>query len=126
MMLKQALIVALGGGLGSVARFFSQHYIRAWHPHPFPFGTFFVNISGCFLIGLFFGLAEKANFMSPEWRLFLATGFCGGFTTFSAFALENNLLFKSGNLLYAGLYIVGSVVLCLGATWLGLLITKQF
>ncbi len=76
--MKNLLLVGFGGGIGSIARFLCQKYIYALYPHTFPTGTFLVNILGCFLIGLFYGLAEKGNLMTPEWRILLTTGFCGG------------------------------------------------
>lgn len=117
--MKNILLVGLGGGIGSIARFLGQKYIYAWYPRAFPLGTMLVNISGCFLIGLFFGLSDKGGWQ-PGWRLFLMTGICGGYTTFSAFALENINLLKNGQVLYFSLYTVGSVVLGLLATLLGI------
>ena len=124
MLIKNILLIGLAGGLGSIARFLLQKAVYAWYPHPFPLGTLLVNIAGCFLIGLFAGLAAKDSVMSPEWRLILMTGFCGGFTTFSAFALENINLLKSGHHLYFMLYIAASVVLGIFATWIGLVMMK--
>ncbi|HLY68230.1 MAG TPA: fluoride efflux transporter CrcB, partial [Puia sp.] len=111
MIFKNIFIVGIGGGIGSIVRFLCQKYISAWYPHPFPFATFLVNILGCFLIGVFYALAEKGNILTPEWRLFLTTGICGGFTTFSSFAYENVGLLRTGDFLYFGLYAAGSVFL---------------
>jgi CrcB protein len=119
-MWKQVLLVGLGGGIGSIARFLCQKYIYAWHPHPFPFGTMLVNVAGCFIIGLILGVAERGQVLSPEWRLLLATGFCGGFTTFSTFAAENIGLLKNGQFLWFLLYTAGSLILGVLATWLGM------
>ncbi len=124
MLLKNILLVGLGGGIGSIARFLCQKYIYEWYPHPFPLGTFLVNIAGCFLIGLFSGFAEKGALINTEWRLLLTTGLCGGFTTFSSFALENINLLRTGHLFYFVLYTAASVVLGILATWLGLVIIK--
>jgi fluoride exporter len=124
MIFKNILVVGIGGGLGSIARFLCQKYISAWHPHPFPFGTFLVNILGCFLIGVFYALAEKGNILTPEWRLFLTTGICGGFTTFSSFAYENVSLLRSGDFLYFGFYAAGSVFLGIVATFGGIALLK--
>jgi CrcB protein len=124
MMFKNILLVGFGGAIGSIARYLSQKYIYEWHPHPFPFGTFLVNIAGCFLIGVFYGLMEKGNILTPEWRLFLTTGLCGGFTTFSTFAYENVILLKTGDFIYLGLYIAGSVVLGIAAAFGGVVILK--
>lgn len=120
MLWKNILLIGLGGGVGSIARFLCQKYIYDWYPHPFPFGTMIVNVAGCFLIGLFCALADKGNLLTPEWRLLLTTGFCGGFTTFSTFAYENINLLKSGELMYFMLYTAGSILLGLLATWLGI------
>jgi fluoride exporter len=121
--MKQVLLVGLGGGIGSIARFLCQKYIYEWHPHPFPFGTLLVNVAGCFIIGLIFGVAERGQVLSPEWRLLLATGFCGGFTTFSTFAAENIGLLKNGQFLWFLLYTAGSLILGVLATWLGMKLT---
>lgn len=123
-MIRNILVVALGGAIGSVARYLAQKSIYEWHPHSFPFGTFFVNIFGCLLIGCFYGLAEKGNVLTPEWRLFLATGLCGGFTTFSSFAMENIVLVKSGNYLYVAVYIAASVFLGILAAFCGSALVK--
>lgn len=124
MLLKNILLVGLGGGLGSIARYLFQKYMYDWYPHAFPFGTFLVNLLGCFLIGIIVGLAQKGNMLSPEWGVLLATGFCGGYTTFSTFALENINLVRSGQLVYFALYTAGSVVLGLLLTYLGLTLVK--
>jgi CrcB protein len=124
MMFKNILLVGFGGGIGSVARYLCQKYIYAWHPHAFPVSTFFVNISGCLLIGLFYGLAEKGQLLSAEWRLLLMTGLCGGFTTFSTFANENVSLLKNGEFLFFTLYVAGSVILGISCTFLGIYLTK--
>jgi CrcB protein len=84
----------------------------------FPYGTLSVNILGCFLIGLVFALSDRGG-LSQDWRLFLATGICGGFTTFSAFSNETLALLRDGQFLYAGLYVTLSVVLGLLATFFG-------
>jgi CrcB protein len=124
MMIKNLLLVGVGGAIGSIARYISQKYIYAWYPTQFPLGTFLVNILGCFLIGLFYGMAEKGGLLTPEWRLFLATGICGGFTTFSAFALENTILLKAADFLNFGLYTAGSVSLGILAAFCGAALLK--
>jgi CrcB protein len=123
-MLKNILIVGFGGGIGSIARYLCQKYMYEWNPHPFPFGTFLVNILGCFIIGLVYGLSERGNLLTPEWRLLLATGFCGGYTTFSSFAFENVNLLKNNDFLYFGLYAGGSVILGISFTFFGMAILK--
>ena len=117
------LWVGLGGALGSIARYLGQKYITQVYPHPFPIGTFLVNVLGCFLIGLFFGLAEKHEYLTQPSRLFLMTGFCGGFTTFSAFTLEGMQLMSEQRFLIFTLYFVLSVLLGLIATFAGFRLT---
>ena len=125
-MMKTALIIALGGAIGSISRYGAQVFIYRTYPSVFPAGTFLVNLTGCLLIGIFYGLSEKGNLLTPEWRLFLTTGFCGGFTTFSTFAYENMDLIRSSDFLYTGLYIAGSVVLGIAAVFLGILLIRWF
>jgi CrcB protein len=125
-MFKLILIIGTGSFLGGVSRFLTSRFIQAEFVSSFPLGTFFVNIVGCFIIGLIYGLAERGQIMSNEWRLFLTVGFCGGFTTFSTFASENLSLLKDGNFFYFALYTGLSVFLGLTATYLGNLSTKLF
>src|SRR5687768_13096250 len=116
------LYVGLGGALGSIARFITVKSIDERIASSFPLGTFTVNITGSFILGLLFALTMKRPELSENWRLFMGTGVCGGFTTFSAFALENFNLFphKSG---MAVVYITASLVLGIlavaGGYWLG-------
>jgi CrcB protein len=123
---KLILIVGAGGFAGSVARFLSQQAIARLYPSSFPWGTLTVNIAGCLIIGIVYGLGEKGGILSPEMRLLLATGFCGGFTTFSSFAYDNVGLLRDGELLYALLYIAASVVIGLVAAYLGVLLVKSW
>jgi fluoride exporter len=123
-MLKLLLIIGTGSFMGGIARFLTSRYIQNTIISAFPFGTFIVNILGCFLIGLFYGLSERGNFINPEWRMFLTVGFCGGFTTFSTFANENIALLRDGNIFYFALYASLSVFFGIMATYLGSLITK--
>ena len=119
--MKGILIVALGGAIGSVARYklsgYILHHTIDWR---FPAGTFVVNVAGCLVAGFLAGLAEKHHFLSPDARLLLFTGVLGGFTTFSAFGLETMLLLKRGEVLVAGANVILSVVAGLLALWLGL------
>jgi len=123
-MIKNLLLVAVGGGVGSMARYLSQKWVSENHAHPFPWGTFLVNLAGCFLIGIVYAAAEKTTFISPQIRLLLITGFCGGFTTFSTFAFENMNLIRGNDSLYFLTYAVASVVLGIGAVFAGIAIMK--
>jgi CrcB protein len=118
-MIRIILIAGAGGFLGTVARFLASRYFQNLFLSAFPFGTFLVNVAGCLLIGIFYGLSQKGNILSPEWRMFLTVGFCGGLTTFSTFAGENLALLKDGNFFYFALYTGLSVFLGLMATYLG-------
>ena len=119
-MIKNILLIGLGGGLGSIARYLCQKWFMDHHLHAFPWATFMVNIIGCFLIGLFWGIFLKPFAGNESWKLFLMTGICGGFTTFSAFTLEGIGLMKEQRLGLFFIYIGGSVVIGLLATYVGM------
>jgi fluoride exporter len=123
-MLKLIFIIGTGSFIGGVSRYLTSRFIQNYAISAFPFGTFFVNMLGCFLIGLIYGLSERGNILSAEWRLFLTVGFCGGFTTFSTFTNENILMLKDGNFFHFALYTSLSVFIGLSATYIGNLITK--
>jgi CrcB protein len=123
-MIKNVLLVGLGGGLGSMARYLCQRWFIAFYPSSFPWGTFTVNMVGCLLIGIFWGLAFKSFAATETWKLFLMTGLCGGFTTFSAFTLESIGLLKEQKPLLFLLYVISSVLLGLMATYAGMRISR--
>ena len=123
-MVNNLLLVGLGGGAGSILRYLCQRWINATYMHSFPLATFLVNATGCLLIGMLYALAERSQVFTPQVRLLLVTGFCGGFTTFSTFAFENMSLIKSGDLFYFFLYAIGSIVVGLLAVYLGNFIIK--
>jgi CrcB protein len=123
-MIKNILLVGLGGGLGSIARYLFQRWIYVLYPQPFPSGTFGVNIIGCFLIGIFWGLSFKSFDGNESWKLFLMTGLCGGFTTFSAFTLESIGLLKEQKTGLFFAYLCGSVLLGLLATYAGMKLSR--
>ncbi len=118
------LLIGLGGGIGSICRYLSQQYVQNNYPASIPLGTLLVNITGCFIIGIVYALSEKGNLISPEARIFLATGFCGGFTTYSSFAYENVSMVLDGEFYYTALYLLISVFIGFGAVHAGILFTK--
>jgi len=117
--MRSLLFVGIGGGIGSILRYLLQIFIGRHVPIVFPLGTFLVNCSGCFLIGMFYSLATKYTGFSPEWRLFLITGICGGYTTFSTYSYDGLILLKQGSNIAFMIYVLGSVVLGLLATFAG-------
>jgi len=123
-MLKYLILIGSGGFLGSIARFGLQWFMTRHTTMTFPLGTFLVNISGCFLIGILWGLTDKPLHLSKSWRFFLATGFCGGFTTFSSFSLENMALLRHGEYFQFFLYSTLSLFLGLLAVYAGFILVR--
>lgn len=118
------LLIALGGGIGSVFRYLTAQFIDKNFTSFFPYATFTANVLGCFLIGLFLGYLEKNDITNPDLKFFLITGFCGGYTTFSTFSNENVQLLQANQIGTAFLYIGLSVILGLAATYAGLMVSK--
>jgi fluoride exporter len=123
-MLRNLLIVGSGGFIGSALRYLVQLHFEKLMSSSFPAGTLLVNIVGSFILGMIYAIAEKGDLMSPEWRMFLAVGICGGFTTFSTFSLDNINLIKDNSLYYLLLYTGGSVISGILAIYLGIVIIR--
>jgi len=121
--MKQALLVFVGGGFGSVARYFLGKWFNNLETS-IPYGTMLSNVLGSFLIGLFLGYLSKTGNLSQAYTLLLATGFCGGFTTFSTFAYENHIFLKNGDYFSFLPYTLGSLILGFLAVFLGLHLSK--
>ena len=125
-MVKTLLFIGTGSFLGGVSRYVLTRLVQDHILHVFPYGTLVVNIVGCFLIGLFYGLFDRGHVLDPDIRMFLTVGFCGGFTTFSTFANENLSMLQGGNFLGVGAYAVLSFALGLAMVYLGQLAVKLF
>ena len=115
------MMVGIGGALGSMARYVCSLALARWLGETFPWGTLFVNATGSFVIGFFFALTAVGGrlLVSPDWRLFVTVGFCGGFTTFSSLSLQTLTLLRDGQERLAGLNAFGSLALCMLTVWLG-------
>ena len=121
------LLLAIGAGsfFGGILRYQLSQFLQSKITSGFPLGTFTVNIIGCFCIGLVFALTDRGS-LSAEWKLVIATGLLGGFTTFSAFSMETVNLLRDGQLLYAAGYAVSSVLIGLLATFAGITAIRFF
>jgi CrcB protein len=123
-MIRNILLVGFGGGIGSIARYLCQRWMTIYYPLHFSWATFAVNVLGCLLIGIFWGLSLRSTGFTNDWKLFFMTGLCGGFTTFSSFTQDGIGLLKENRTGLFFLYIAGSVVAGLFATYLGLRLAK--
>ena len=121
--MKQLILVFVGGGFGSVLRFVIGKWLNN-SENGIPYGTFAANIIGSLLIGIILGLAAKNETLSQSQTLLLATGFCGGFTTFSTFAYENHVFLKSGDFTSFALYTIASFVIGFLAVFFGMYLVK--
>ncbi len=115
-MFKNLILVGLGGCIGSMARYLVIYFYKSVN---FPTATLLVNVTGSFVIGIIIGLSIKQMDFSEDWKIFLATGICGGFTTFSAFSMENLQLLQQGKYGWCLFYITVSMVAGIAAAWLG-------
>ena len=123
--MKTLILIFFGGGIGSVLRFIIQTKLYENLIIEVPWATLLINIAGSFFIGAFYVLSAKFNF-AEDTRLFLTTGLCGGFTTFSAFSIESLNLLKSGNIYLFILYIFASILLCLIGVFSGQILLNKF
>lgn len=121
--MKHLLLVFVGGGFGSVLRYLIGKWLNT--PSGIPYGTFAANIIGSLLIGIILGLAARNDSLSQNQTLLLATGFCGGFTTFSTFAYENHLFLKSGDFMSFAIYTIASFVMAFLAVFFGMFLVKS-
>lgn len=124
MLVKSILIAGFGGFIGTVLRYLVSRYFQLNYISVFPWGTFTVNIIGSFLIGIFYGLSEKGNMMSPEWRVFFTVGLCGGFTTFATLSNDAFILLQGREFFRFAAYAGLSFILGLFAVFFGRLIIK--
>ena len=113
------LLIAIGGALGSVARYLLSTFVLRVTGTLFPLGTFVVNVIGCLVFGAIAGAAIQRVQLTPALRLFLLTGILGGFTTFSSYAFESFSLVRDGQFLWASINVVGQVVAGLAGMWVG-------
>lgn len=123
--MNQLIAIAAGGSAGALARFWVANGLYAWLGRGFPHGTLFVNVSGCLLMGLLSELALQRFAGGGEFRAAVLVGFLGAYTTFSTFAIETLFLFEQGALLKALLNVFLSLVLCLAAVWIGLILGRS-
>jgi fluoride exporter len=120
------LFIFFGAGIGGIFRYWISNAIHWFLGHQFPYGTLIVNVSGCFLMGLLFVLImERFNGIGPQLRSLLLIGLLGGYTTFSSFSIETINLFENGEWLRATLNILLSMILCIAATWVGVIGGRQ-
>jgi len=122
-MVRDIIIVGIGSSIGGICRYLIS-LIIGFANNGFPWGTFAVNIAGCLLIGILWGVTSRFQSISPAFTLFFMVGFCGGFTTFSTFSKEGLALLQTNNYMLFALYTIGSMVLGILAVALGHLITK--
>lgn len=125
-MFKTILLIGLSGGIGSILRFSATTLVTKYFKTLFPLATFSVNILGCLLIGLIIGMCEQKQIISHNMKIILISGFCGSFTTFSAFAHENIYMIQNHNIILAIIYIISSILLGLLAVWAGMRFANLF
>lgn len=117
--------IAAGGALGAVMRFWVSNRVYAWLGRDFPYGTLSVNVIGSFLIGIVFVFLTEKLTVGSEVRAFIMIGFLGAFTTFSTFSLESLFLLQEGQLTKAVMNVMINVILCISATWIGIIVSRS-
>ena len=125
-MIKTIVLVGMGGGVGSILRYLTAVLVNKYFNGAFPLATFLINIVGCLIIGILMSAVERYTWADDNFKYVFITGFCGGYTTFSAFANENVFLMNTGQSLVAFSYIAASVVAGLFCVWLGMVLGKAF
>ncbi len=123
--MTQLISIALGGAIGAVLRFMTSNMVYSQLGRVFPWGTLMVNVIGSLFMGLLFVLFTERMELNSDVRAFITVGLLGAFTTFSTFTIETMNLIESGELMRAGVNILASVVCCLAACWLGMIIARQ-
>ena len=124
--MQKYLLIAVGGALGSMARYWVGTAVAARTGIKFPYGTLIVNITACFIIGFTLTFLAERTDISPAWRFLIPVGFIGAYSTFSTYEWETLATLRSGAFAAAGLYVVGSLILGLGATWGGSVLAELF
>lgn len=123
--MNQVLAIAAGGAAGSVLRFWMSTWVHSFVGRSFPYGTLVVNVTGCLLMGFLFVLFVERFSDNVVLRAGILIGVLGGYTTFSSFTIETFNLIEQGEAVRAALNIFGSLILCVSATWLGVIIGRQ-
>lgn len=120
---RTLVLIGIGGAIGSVLRYLLQYWFGTTLGFKLPLGTLTANLLGSFLIGIVYAISEKFPSINPEWRFFIASGFCGGFTTFSTFSFESLQMLKTGNYIlffaYIGVSVFGGIAFALAGVWIG-------
>ncbi len=124
-MLKFSMLIFLGSGIGGTCRFWLANCIYHLLGRHFPIGTLFVNVTGSFLMGFLFVLfSERLNIPAPFYQPLFLVGLLGGYTTFSSFSIETVNLIQAGNISFAMLNVLLSLLVCLSATWVGIILGR--